>query len=112
MLAIFYYYLPQGIVIAQTMVFTCLVFYEFVRIVVIRRQEKLGFFSNKWLVVALLGSFVLQLFVLYTPASNWFGTVSLGIEDWAIILLGGIVAYFSSVIITNLLQEKSHNSII
>ncbi|HLC79524.1 MAG TPA: cation-translocating P-type ATPase [archaeon] len=111
-LAIFYYYLPQGIVIAQTMVFTCLVFYEFVRIVVIRRQEKLGFFSNKWLVVALLGSFVLQLFVLYTPASNWFGTVSLGIEDWAIILLGGIVAYFSSVIITNLLQEKSHNSII
>ncbi|MEK6958215.1 MAG: cation-translocating P-type ATPase [archaeon] len=96
-LAIFFYYLPKGLALAQTMVFTALIVYEFMRIAVIRKQERLPIFSNKWLVAALLFSLVLQLAILYTPASQWFGTAPLGPMDWLVIALGGIIGYFASI---------------
>lgn len=105
-LAIFFYYLPKGLALAQTMVFTCLVVYEFIRIVVIRKQENTGMFSNKWMVGALLLSIGLQLAVLYTPVSGLFNTVALGFEDWAVIGLGGIAAYFAGITATKIILPK------
>jgi len=97
-LAIFFMYLPRGIVIAQTMVFTSLIVFEFVRVVVIREQDELSMFSNKWLIYALVLSMVLQLLVLYTPLSLLFQTIPLGLEDWFVILVGAAIAYVASVI--------------
>ena len=106
-LAIFFHYLPKGIVLAQSMVFTALIAYEFVRIVVIREQSSLGFFSNKWLVAALFLSVLMQFAVLYTPAAEWFNVVPLSLGDWGVIALGGIIAYVSSVLATKFILARA-----
>lgn len=49
--------------------------------------------SNPWLAPAFVTSFLHQLAVLYTPLRRYFGTVPLGLADWAllglVVLLGG-----------------------
>ena len=111
-LGIFFYFLPQGLLIAQTMVFTSLIAYEFARIVVIRQQDELTFFSNKWLVMALGGAMLLQLLLLYNPfesiipLTDWFGIVGLSAGQWAVIGIGGIIIYISSLFITKIVMRK------
>jgi len=110
---IFFYYLPKGLILAQTMAFTSLIIYEFVRIVVIREEEKLGFFSNKWLVIALGISILLQLIILYNPfgstfpINEWFGVVPLTLLDWGAIGLGAIITFALSLFITKFSIRRS-----
>ncbi len=83
------------------------------RIVVIREQEELGFFSNHWLVIALAGAIGLQLLIIYNPLEaiiplgEWFGVVRLGFEDWIIIGLGGIIAFVSSLFVSKKLSVNT-----
>ncbi|HDH41549.1 MAG TPA: cation-translocating P-type ATPase [Candidatus Altiarchaeales archaeon] len=74
--------------LAQTMTFTSLVVFELVRIHIIRKPQGLGFFSNKWLILAILSSIGLQLVVLYSPLSVYFRVVPLSIDHWAKIIAG------------------------
>ncbi len=92
LVAMFFIALRQGgIALAQTMVFTSLILFEFVKIVVIREQEKLKFLSNKWLVAALAFSLVLQFAVLAGPVAPFFGVVPLAEVPP---LLWGVLAVF------------------
>jgi len=84
-LALFLYSLPFGIEYARTMVFTGFVLSEATRLVVIRMKDKLSLFSNKWLIVAIAASLLLQLLVLYSPLSVYFGTIPLSLNDWGIL---------------------------
>jgi len=84
-LILFFLYHGSGAAKAQTIAFTALVVFEIVRIRMIRSDYKLGMFSNKWLVAAIFGSFLLQLAVIYTPLAKVFGTVPLELLDWAVI---------------------------
>jgi P-type Ca2+ transporter type 2C len=95
-LVLFWLYLDSPLAKAQTVAFTALVVFEIVRLQVIRSEYKLGMFSNKWLVMAVLSSFMLQLLVIYTPLSKWFGTVALGWIDWLVIAVGALVLYLVS----------------
>ena len=77
----------------QTMAFTSVVVFEMVILWAIRSQYKLGIFSNKYLVMAVSASLLLQLGVLYLPLSfgaftlqELFKVVPLSISDWGIIL--------------------------
>lgn len=70
---------------AMTMVFTGLVVFEFVKLYVVRWTRETPALTNPWLVVAVLASLVLQLTVLYTPLNQYFGTVPLGVSDWALL---------------------------
>ncbi len=86
---------------AMTMVFTGFVFLEFEKLYVIRWLRETPTFSNPWLALAVGGSVVLQLAVLYTPLNQYFGTVPLGLEDWGIIgavLVLGFPAYLAVVL--------------
>ncbi|HZX20654.1 MAG TPA: cation-transporting P-type ATPase [archaeon] len=119
---IFFFYLEKSLALAQTMVFTSLIVYEFVRIVVIREQEELGFFSNKWLVLALGVSLFLQFSLIYWPAefalnldffgeqcafpTECFGIVPLSLFDWGVIALGAIAAYATSIFATRIVMKK------
>lgn len=87
LLGIFYVGARSSIMLAQTMLFTGIILSEFVRIPVIRSQEKLGLFSNKWLVAAMLVSLALQLALIYSPLGALFGIVPLGASDWGVLLL-------------------------
>jgi len=82
------------VVKAQTMAFSSLVVFEIIRLEMIRSDYKLSMFSNKFLILAVFLSFLLQLMVIYTPLNVIFGTVPLGISDWGIIIGSGALLLF------------------
>lgn len=95
-----------GETIARTTLFTGIILLEFARIGVIRSQEKLNFFSNKWLLAALGVSVILQFVILYTPINSLFKIVPLGIAPWGILLAGSILGYFLAIWATNVIVRK------
>ncbi len=90
-LVIFWQYLPKGIQYAQTMAFTTLVMFQMFNVLNSKSEKKslfeVGVFSNKYLIGAIVSSVALQLAILYTPLNQVFDTVSITLQDWAIILV-------------------------
>ncbi len=71
---------------AVSVVFTAMVIYEMVRLVDIRTDYTIKWFSNPWLSVAIVMSLALQLAVLYVPSiANIFGVGPIAAADWIII---------------------------
>ena len=94
----------------QTMAFTLMAVLEIAIIQSVRGRYKLGPFSNKYLIGAVLISLGLQLAVIYTPLSKFFGTVPLSFVDWIYILgvsaiVYGLIQVY--VIFTRKMEEKS-----
>jgi Ca2+-transporting ATPase len=81
----------KGLVYAQTMIFTTVVIFELFNAFNCRSERhsllKIGPFSNRWLMIAVAISLLMQLAVLYTPAFDvLFDTVPLSVTDWFVIL--------------------------
>ena len=74
--------------------------YELVRLQVIRQQENLGIFSNRWLLVAVMVSILMQLAVIYTPLNTFFGTELLDLSTWLWILILVGVSYALAIAVT------------
>ncbi len=73
--------------LARTMAFSSLIMLEFVRIQMVRSKYNIGFFSNRWLLIALASSLLLLLIVVYIPSLQIvFKTTSLGFVQWGIIV--------------------------
>ena len=53
----------------------------------VRSQYQLHLLSNKWLIGAVLSSFILQLVVIYSPLRSSFDAVPLNFMDWTFILV-------------------------
>jgi len=74
----------------RTMALMTIILFELIFTFSIRSEKlplyKIGIFSNKWLVRAVLAAVVLQLIMLYTPLSTAFKVVPLGIIDWLVVL--------------------------
>ena len=89
----FWYILEQAddVTRAVSVAFASMVIYEMVRLVGIRTDYKIKWFSNPWLSVAMVGSLSLLLGVLYIPSFAEVFEVGpiLGI-DWAIIAIGSL----------------------
>ncbi len=102
-------------ILAQTMLFTGFILFEFVRIAVIRYQENLGLFENKWLVYAVGISLFLQLLLLYTPLGAFFSLVSFGtpgfsemeIFFWGTLAVGVFVCWLGAIAITKMVVEAT-----
>jgi P-type Ca2+ transporter type 2C len=82
---------PGDLVTAQTMAFSTLVVAELLRAFSARSEYysvfKIGFTSNRWMVIAVASSFLLMLFVLYTPfLQTIFGTTGLSVQIWLVML--------------------------
>jgi Ca2+-transporting ATPase len=76
-----------GIKLAQTMVFTSVILFSFVRIMIVRQMDKLSIWSNKWLLLAMAAGISLQLMVLYTPfIRSFFNVLPLSLIHWAILI--------------------------
>ena len=69
----------------MTLVFTGFVFLELVGLYVIRWLRETPILSNSWLTASVAVSILLHLSVLYTPLSQYFGTVPLDVTDWGLI---------------------------
>ncbi|RLJ00911.1 MAG: hypothetical protein DRP06_00725, partial [Candidatus Aenigmatarchaeota archaeon] len=105
LLTTFLLILPLGMDKARTALFTGFIMYEFVRIGVIRYNEKLNslraWIENKLLVYSLILSFALQLIILYTPLGLYFNVVPLGLYEWLILLSGTVIGFILGTIIAD-----------
>jgi len=85
-----------GLVHAQTVAFTALVFVQLVNAFSARSNKTSVFrqnpFSNHFLVLAIITSVMLVLLMVYTPFLNQaLGTTFLGWEDWLVIAIATII---------------------
>ncbi len=93
-LGLFWLYLEKSsLAKAQTVAFSSFVVFEIARLQMIRSRYHLGFFSNKWLLAAVVASFAVQLISVYSPLRHVFGTVPLEIADWAVIVAAALLLY-------------------
>jgi Ca2+-transporting ATPase len=101
---------PQNIGHAQTIAFVTLCLSELLRAFTARSEHQglfsIGFFSNRWMVWAVLGSALLVLIVTYIPLLQpFFDTVPLNLTDWLVmipfILFASIAAEITKVYIRN-----------
>ncbi len=93
---IFHYYLskdPQnGMVLAQTVAFTGIIILEKMNVLNFRSLHapisNIGFFTNKWLLLAITFTIGLQVCAVYVPfLQDALHTTALGWKDWGIIIL-------------------------
>lgn len=74
----------------RTMVMFLIIAFESFFVFTCRSNKSLfktGFFSNKWVIYAVLGIIILQVILIYTPLAPLFGIVPLSLKEWGIILL-------------------------
>ncbi len=84
----------DGTVAAVSAAFTAMVIYEMVRLVDIRTDYKIRWFSNPWLTIAIASSIALQFAVLYIPAfANVFNVGPLNSHDWVIMIVCSIALF-------------------
>lgn len=84
---VFYIGLLKDLQTARTMAFTTIVLLEIVRLAMIKIAYHSKIFSNRWLVLAVISSVMLQALVIYTPLSVFFKTIPLGLEELKIIAI-------------------------
>jgi Ca2+-transporting ATPase len=84
-------YGTENLIIVRTVVFTTLITAELLRAYSSRSQKytlfRIGFFSNRQMVLATLGAFALLLVVIYIPfLQDIFYTQSLSFAEWKVII--------------------------
>jgi P-type Ca2+ transporter type 2C len=88
---------------ARTMVLCSLVAFEWLIAIQMRSEEmplrKIGFFSNKPILIAIGAAIILHLGILYLPFfQELFQTVPLSLQDWAIALAPGLAIFMLEII--------------
>ena len=90
---IFHHYLgrdPASLALAQTVAFTAIIVIEKANVLNFRSltspMTKIGFWTNPWILVAIVGTMLLQAAAIYVPfMQTALHTVPLGWNDWLII---------------------------
>jgi Ca2+-transporting ATPase len=114
-LSIFLIGINNGLPIEEvrTMVLTAAIMYELLFVYTVRSRKSLkeiGIFSNKWLNVAVIGSLILHVILIYSPLGRIFDLVPLSFMDWLCALpiaLSGVVAFEIYKLIRDRKKEKS-----
>lgn len=95
----------QTLELAQTLIFTYVVISEVILVFIIRYQYKIKQFTNTWLWLAVLFSFVMQIIVIYTPLREVFNLQILNTPE-LIALFSSAVIFFSTYLIYAKVVEK------
>lgn len=103
-----YFGMHQSSELAQTMAFTTLVVLELVAVQIIRSPYNLSIFSNPFIIGACALSFLMQLFIVYTPfLQSVFKTVPLSIGEWGVISAITIVVWMLCDLINRLFKWQA-----
>ena len=97
--AVFMMYIDSGIDKARTMAFSTLVIFEMFFVFNCRSDTRGVFrfnpFNNKWLIIAVISSIILQVAVVHLEFFQTFlGTVPLELEEWAMVFAFGSIGLF------------------
>lgn len=96
--------------LAQTMAFTTLVVLELLAVQIIRSPYNVSIFSNPLIIAAVSLSFLMQLFIIYTPfLQRVFKTVPLDTREWGVILAIALAVWISCEFINRLFKWKITN---
>lgn len=96
----------HGQTAAISAAFTGLVVYELVRLIVLRTNYNIPWFSNIWLTVALVVSFGIQLAVMYVPKlAELFEVEPISGTSWEEILVGSIIIFVVMKITRRILER-------
>ncbi len=97
---------------AVSAAFTSMVIFEMVRLVDIRTDYKIRWFSNPWLTVAMVSSVALQIAVLYIPKlADSFEVGPLSKHDWVIMIVGSIVLFVIMKLLNPLFDKIDHREL-
>jgi Ca2+-transporting ATPase len=96
----------ESFVLAQTMLFMALAFFELEMFQVIRRDYGLKLLDNKWLIGALGASTLSHLAIIYTPIAGLFGVTPLGLEHWGYIAVTLILFWIIEVSFRRMLSKR------
>lgn len=103
-----YFGLQKSGAMAQTMAFTTLVVLELIAVQIIRSQYNISFFSNPLILGAVALSFLMQLFILYTPFfQSIFKTVPLGLSEWKVIAILALLVWILCTLINRLFITRT-----
>ena len=106
-LILFFRYYKIDLVQARTWVFVLLVLLEMIRIWKIRSEYNLKFFSNKWLIWAVLWSIGFVLLIIYVPfLANIFHVKPLSVGMW-IEILAILVILFVYINVCEIYKDES-----
>ncbi len=102
-----------GSITAMSAVFTALVIYEIIRLIDIRTDYNIKWFSNPLLSISILLSVLMQLSVLYIPyLANYFGVVPISATDWLFMGVGSVILLVVmkslNPVLDNLLGNERH----
>lgn len=94
-LAIFLYLLPQGEPLARSAAFTAIVVFEKVSVFAFRSfrnpNRRIGWASNRWLLLALTAMLALQVAALHVPVlQTALRTVPIGLANWGLIAIAAL----------------------
>ncbi len=104
-----YNHTHEGRLAAVSAAFTAMVVYEIIRLVDIRTDYKIRWFSNPWLSVALVSSLTLQFAVLYVPAmARYFDVGPLSAHDWGIMAAGSVILFVIMKLMNPMLDRIIH----
>ena len=90
----YYYFSDRSVIFAQTASFTWLVLTHFIRIAAIRFDEKISLFTNKYVVMSVMGVVILQLIILYTPIRTLFKVVTIPAGFWIVLVSAVLIGVF------------------
>ena len=103
----------------KTIAFATFILYEMVNVFNCRSERhsllKVGIFSNKWLILGVLGSLLLMVFAIQIPFTGaFFHTTPLTIHDWSVALATSIIIFVAVEIwkALNLWREKRRKDIL
>lgn len=84
----------EGVKEASAAAFMAIVFFQLVRLLIVRLDYKTPFFSNGWLLVSVLVSIGLQLAIIYIPfLASIFEVTHIDLFDWVYILVGSLILW-------------------
>lgn len=96
----------HGTVAASSVIFMAMVVYEFARLIDIRSDYKMKFWSNKLLMGSLVVSMLIQLSILYIPfLANTFNVQPISGFDW-LVIAGVSVVLFAIMKLLNPLLDR------
>ena len=98
-ITLFLYFLPHGIDKARTISFTFMAFSQLFNVVNMRSLDmsifKIGFFSNRPMIFALIVSVFIQLVVIYIPFfQEIFSFETLNVYEWMAVILPASLIFF------------------
>ena len=106
-LFLFNRFLSEGEVIARTVAFTTIVMLEMVRVTMIRSQYRLSFFSNPYIIGAIILSVLLQIAVVYVPMMNIvFKTTALAPYHWGYMGAMMTAMFVVGMVVTGIINRR------